>query len=202
MQNPSYGLIIGYQTARFSVETGMVRFPVYTGFRFINDDQSIVGLALRVNYWQFPITGQYIFWEPVKHLTLGVLAGVAINADFDENLMASRSTLTFVSSRPDGTTSITKAIKETNSTSPFLSATLGLRLGYQLLKDVDISVQLNRLVSNHCVVTQAVQLQQNSDPTVYQVNTQAGAGGLSLLIGLSYRFRQMKTYNLIDEVSF
>lgn len=195
LRNPSYGLIIGYQTARLSVETGMVKLPVYTGFRFVSDDQSMVGLAVRVNYWQFPVTGQYILWKPVNNLTLGLLAGAAINANLDETIAPSRSTLTFVSSKPDGTTSTINAVKETNSITLFLSTSLGIRLGYKLLKDVDVDVQLSRLFSAGSIVSQDAQLRQNSDPTVYQVNTQAGAGGLSVLLGLSYQFHRTKKYS-------
>ncbi|AUD00483.1 hypothetical protein [Spirosoma pollinicola] len=177
----------------------MIRFPVYTGFRFTSDDQTIIGSAVRVTYWQFPLTGQYTLWQLGKHFQIGLLAGAAINADLEENLLPSTSTVTFISGKSDGTTSTIRSVKETTSKSTFLSTTLGITVGYQLLKQIDLTLQVNRLFSHQAIVTQSAQLQQNSDPTFYQVNTQASAVGLSALIGLSYRFQQVKRYKLSNE---
>lgn len=198
-RNSLYGLAIGYHVGRFNLETGIIRFPVYTGFRFTTDDQTMIGSAVRVTYWQFPLTGQYILWQPGGHFQMSLLAGAAINTDLEENLLPSTSTVTFISGKSGGTISTIRLVKETNSKSTFLSTTLGIAVGYKLLKQIDLTLQVNRLFSHPAIVTQSTQLQQNSDLTLYQVNTQAGAAGLSALIGLSYRFQQVKRYKLNNE---
>ncbi|RZM10828.1 MAG: hypothetical protein EOO88_47700, partial [Pedobacter sp.] len=177
LRNPRYGLIVGYRTQRVTLESGVTTLPVYTGHRFVANPNFVVGSAVRVTYWQFPLTVQYTVWQPAKRLALNALAGLAFNTELDESLLPPTSQGTFSMTNPDGSQTITQSTVTVAYRKSFLSSTLGVALNYQVLRQFDVNVQANRLFSSNGIISQTAQLQQGGNSSIYNVRAQAGASG-------------------------
>lgn len=198
LRNPRYGLIFGYHTGRVTLESGITTFPIYTGHRFVVDPTFVVGNAVKVTYWQFPLNIQYTIWRPTKRLELNALAGLAFNTEFGSSFLQPTYQRTFNKTNPDGSQTITRSTVTTIYRKSFFSSILGVAFNCQVLKQLDVNLQVNRLFSSDNIVNQTAQLQQGGNSPLYNVMTKAGADGLSVLLGISYRFKTIKNYRLRD----
>ncbi len=202
LRNPRYGLVIGYRTNRVALEAGMTTFPIYTGHRFVIDPSFGIGSAVKVTYWQFPLQLQYTIWRLTKRLELNAVAGLAFNTELGDSFLPSTRRGTFSQINPDGSQTMIWSTVTTAYQKRFLSSTLGFSLNCQILKQFDVNLQVNRLFSNGGIVNQTAQLQQVGNPAIYNITTKAGAGGLSALLSLAYRFKTIKSYKLRDRQAY
>ncbi|AKD53700.1 hypothetical protein [Spirosoma radiotolerans] len=189
LRNSRYGLLVGYHIGRVTVESGATTLPVYTGYRFVVDPGFVVGSATKVTYWQFSLNIQYTIWRPAKQLDLNALAGLAVNTELGESLLSPTYQTIATKTNPDGSQTTTRSTITTLYRKNFLSSSLGVSLTYQLASLFDINVQVNRLFSSKNIVNRSAQLQQSGNSSSYNVTTKAGAGGLSALLSVTYRFK-------------
>lgn len=185
-----------------TVESGATTLPIYTGYRFVVDPSFVVGSATKVTYWQFPLNIQYTIWHPAKQLDLNALAGLAVNTELGESFLSPTYQTIATKTNPDGSQTTTRSTITTLYRKSFLSSGLGVSLTYQLARLLDINVQVIRLFSGKDIVSRSAQLQQSGNSSLYSVTTKAGAGGLSVLLGVTYRFKTTKYYRLREDQAF
>lgn len=201
-RNVRWGLLIGRQTGRVGIEAGVTTFPVYTGFRFTSNDDFTIGGGTRVRYWQFPVTVQYALLNPTKRLQVHLLAGAAFHKELGESFLPPRLITSAIRTNLNGTTSRIDEIRNTHYRKTFVSALIGLSINYRVLKRLNLDVQISRPISANSILTKEIQLRQNSDPTVYRATAQAGAGGVSVLLGIQYRLDLTRSYGRYRNVFF
>ncbi|MCX6215630.1 hypothetical protein [Spirosoma sp.] len=199
LRNSRYGLLVGYHIGQVTVESGAITLPIYTGYRFVVDPSFVIGSGTKVTYWQFPLNIQYTLWRPAKQLNLNALAGMAVNTELGESLLSPTYQTIATRTSPGGSQTTTRSIITTLYRKSFLSTSLGVSLNYQLARLLDVNVQVNRLFSSKDIVSRSAQLQQSGNSSLYNVMTKAGAGGLSVLLGVTYRFKTIKYYRLRDD---
>lgn len=196
LRNLRYGLTVGYHKRRVTLESGITTLPIYTGFKFMVDPSLIVGHAVKVTFLQFPLTIQYTIWRPTKRLELNALAHLAFNTELGKNLLSPTLQGTFFRTNPDGSQTTIRSTVTTVHPKSFFSSALGATLNYHLADRFDVNVQASRLFSRNDIVTQTAQLEQDNNTSTYNIATKVGAGGLSVLLGVTYRFKTTKTYRL------
>jgi hypothetical protein len=193
--NAKGGLVAGFNYRnKWEVEIGLKRLGVYTSHQFDLHKSfgarpgTFDGYKLRINYQHVPVVGKMVVWRPSSKLN--VLGTIGIGYTWYRNdgiSFAGPMGAQAGVGMPDGSMLSYTISRNSTKKNRFITGEVGLEFDWFFVRKLGLTVAAKRLIGPATVLRLESQLVEGTQGTTYNVSSQTGANGTSLLAGLRYR---------------
>ncbi len=201
LRKRGFGIRLGYRWRHYELETGLSTIRPAAGIRYLLNYPGF-GHITRVrstDFQQIPIVFRYRFWQPTKHLSLRVGAGIAYNTDLNKMSLAPTST------NEDGTLDangnkivLARFRSQYDKVKSFFSGEVNVSAQYQLSTRFSASLEAKRLISAMEIVSYNATQETFNPPAFNKVESRGGANSYSVNLGMAYQFGFRNRYHLRD----
>ncbi|GAB3911521.1 hypothetical protein GCM10028803_53170 [Larkinella knui] len=190
------GALLGYQLEDFTVDLGIIKYAIYSGFYFPSNT-SIGGLTginrgFSLGYLQFPLTAKYTVWKPAKKWQIRGVIGGQLNIRGQSFGFLKQSVEEAGSMTSTGARITIRSVIDKEFRSRFYSGNLGIDATYQLNNQFNVSVEVHRMFSQQDIGILKAEVTQNGDPATYHIKAAGSLNGLALRLGVAYNFLYSK----------
>ncbi|GAB3168468.1 hypothetical protein GCM10027291_17180 [Telluribacter humicola] len=190
------GLISGFNYRnKWEIESGIKRMGIYTTYSF--DLHKSLGASpgdgtsyrLRVTYWHIPVVLKVVLWQLRKNMTAMATLGAGYSWEGDNGIkMIGPNMSRNGRGLPNGTMLYYTTTDNHTHSSSFFSGETGLEFNWYFIRKLGLTASVKRLFGPDNLLRLDSKLVDDAQGTTYQVKTQAGANGTSVMAGLRYRF--------------